>query len=139
MIHLWQTSTSMSLDEIRTVLAGTTTDATWRTAVGNRAARCEEQISHITATRAALLDLLQYPSDDPSVHTLRDLHLPRPDRRRLPRHGDNADCAADAGRLSRPRPQRCRQDDAAQDRHRPDASSRRGGAHRWGADGGIPQ
>ncbi|MFJ9370297.1 MerR family transcriptional regulator [Nocardia sp. NPDC101769] len=65
LIQLWQRA-SMSLDEIATVLAGSTGGRDWRDAVRARVAACDEQLARITAARDYLSHLLECPNDHPA-------------------------------------------------------------------------
>ncbi|MEU6582433.1 MerR family transcriptional regulator [Nocardia sp. NPDC046763] len=65
LIQLWQRA-SMSLDEIATVLAGSSSDRDWRDAVRARVAVCDEQLARITAARDYLSHLIECPNDHPA-------------------------------------------------------------------------
>jgi DNA-binding transcriptional MerR regulator len=66
LIQLWQSTATMSLDEIGAVLAGNTRDQNWREAVHGRIARCDQQLARLTSARSYLSHLLDCPSDHPA-------------------------------------------------------------------------
>jgi DNA-binding transcriptional MerR regulator len=66
LIQLLQRAAMMSLPEIAALLAGSSADQDWRTAVHSRVAECEDQIARLTAARGYLTHLLDCPSDHPT-------------------------------------------------------------------------
>ncbi|MGW0760709.1 helix-turn-helix domain-containing protein [Streptomyces sp. NPDC002814] len=66
LIQLLQRTTLMSLPEISALLAGTSKDGDWRTAVKGRVTECEAQLARLTAARAYLAHLLDCPNDHPT-------------------------------------------------------------------------
>ncbi|GAA2110531.1 hypothetical protein GCM10009802_07750 [Streptomyces synnematoformans] len=65
LIQLMQGTAMMSLPEIAVLLASSTADRDWRTAVGDRLATCDEQLARLTSARAHLAHMLTCPSDHP--------------------------------------------------------------------------
>lgn len=65
LIQLWQTTATMSLDEIAALLHGATHDRDWRDAVRSRIAECDSQLERLTKARANLVHMLRCTSDHP--------------------------------------------------------------------------
>ncbi|MEU1628013.1 MerR family transcriptional regulator [Streptomyces sp. NPDC020096] len=66
MVQLLQSTALMSLDEIGVILAGCTRDQDWRTAIRQRIAACDEQITQLTTARVYLTHLTNCPNDHPA-------------------------------------------------------------------------
>lgn len=68
LIQIWQDTGRMSLEQIESVLAGTTRDRSWRTAVEERIRQVERQQAQLAQARRYLRYLLTCPDENPTEH-----------------------------------------------------------------------